>query len=879
MVHVPSVSPATGQPTPPYYIHTLGNHFVDVKGRVLLLRGVNLSGDTKAPVGAASHILDGFWDTAEKGKENFVGRPLRLEDADIHFSRLKGWGFTMLRYVVPWEALEHEGPGIYDEAFIDYTITMLRKCKEYGFRVYMDPHQDVWSRFSGGSGAPFWTLHACGLNPRNFTATGSLIHNEYHDPSKFPLMSWPTSYYRLPSLTMFTLFFGGRDFAPKCIIDGQNIQDYLQSHFIKAYVHLANRIREAGGLFDECVIGWESINEPSEGFIGLQNIHNNPSSQLLKKEASPTPAQAIRLAAGIPQDVEYWSFGQVGPWKSGTVKIDPQGKTAWLDPDSEPDGVSPWGWKRDPGWELGRCIWEQHGVWNKDTGEMLKPNYFGRSRVNPNKKVSFVEEYWLPHWKSWVSRIRVAHPETIHFIQPPLFTPPPKISANDILGRACYSPHFYDGLTLMTRHWNWFNSNTIAVLRNKLHVVQSFKFGDEAIRKNFEDQLAIFREDVQQNVGEYPVIIGETGTPYDMDSKKSYGKTDGGVYTGDHSSQTVALDASLNANDAFNIYNFTIWTYNADHSWEHGDGWNGEDLSIWSPDDYIYRRRKKVQQLAKAASESHLPIPGRPQVFDAPTPIGSDIDRSSSVNVGPLVLPQSLFSSTSNHLEFLTDGARALHAFCRPYPVKTNGRPKHISYSIAKREFSLTVRVEAGEYSGAPLGQDCATEIYIPLTTFSSPTTIFPAQHHPRSHSPAHEANQSTDSLHSLHSLNKECHEVGSVSSTTKLAKKKSFLRKKPSVVDGISQVHFAFASNRVRAASSLSLHLTSDVHVPLEIPLDVLDIDVEVSSGHWEVNGQTLKWWYDPPATPAEFTIKVRARRHPCDPPLPSSNDGCNLM
>lgn len=109
---VPSLSPATGQPAPPYFIHTTDAHFVDNAGRSLLLRGVNLSGSSKAPNGRQSQVLDGFWESGEEGNESFVGRPLNLDDgsADVHLARLKGWGFNMLRYVVTWESLEHKGP-------------------------------------------------------------------------------------------------------------------------------------------------------------------------------------------------------------------------------------------------------------------------------------------------------------------------------------------------------------------------------------------------------------------------------------------------------------------------------------------------------------------------------------------------------------------------------------------------------------------------------------------------------------------------------------------------------------------------------------------------------------------------------------------------
>jgi hypothetical protein len=112
MPAIPSVSPATGNPTPAHFIHTVDSQFVDSAGRTVILRGVNLSGSDKAPLGRQSQKLDGFWESGEDDTESFVGRPLDLEDgsADIHLTRLKGWGFNMLRYVVTWEALEHAGP-------------------------------------------------------------------------------------------------------------------------------------------------------------------------------------------------------------------------------------------------------------------------------------------------------------------------------------------------------------------------------------------------------------------------------------------------------------------------------------------------------------------------------------------------------------------------------------------------------------------------------------------------------------------------------------------------------------------------------------------------------------------------------------------------
>ena len=92
-------------------MHIDGIWFKDDKGRALILRGVNLGGSTKVPFrpNGATHIREGFYDHRDV---SFVGRPFPLEEADEHFSRLREWGFTFLRFLVTWEAVEHAGPGL-----------------------------------------------------------------------------------------------------------------------------------------------------------------------------------------------------------------------------------------------------------------------------------------------------------------------------------------------------------------------------------------------------------------------------------------------------------------------------------------------------------------------------------------------------------------------------------------------------------------------------------------------------------------------------------------------------------------------------------------------------------------------------------------------
>lgn len=299
-----------------------------------------------------------------------------------------------------------------------------------------------------------WTLYAAGLNPRTFKKTeAALVQNTYDNPAEFPKMIWSTNYTRLVCQTMFTLFWAGRDFAPKAIINGMNIQDYLQSHFIAACKHLAQRIHEAGDLESAVVIGWESMNEPHRGLVGFQDISVIPPEQQLQLGTSPTAFQAMLTGSGCACEQTTWAFGSFGPYQTGRELVDPEGESAWLPAEH---GDSKYGWERDPGWKLGECVWAQHGVWDPSTGTLLQKDYFSKFPQTGDKLdyEKFTNSYFLDHYRAYKDAIRSVWPEAIMLCQPPVMEVPPDIKGTpDDDPNMVHAVHFYDGLTLLTKHW------------------------------------------------------------------------------------------------------------------------------------------------------------------------------------------------------------------------------------------------------------------------------------------------------------------------------------------------------------------------------------------------------------------------------------------
>ncbi len=519
-------------------IHIEGSHFKDELGRSLMLRGVNLGGSSKVPTrpNGATHLQEGFFDHRDI---SFVGRPFPLEETDEHFRRLRAWGLTFLRFLVTWEAIEHAGPGIYDQEYLDYLRAVIEKAAENGITVFIDPHQDVWSRFTGGDGAPGWTLEAAGLDMTHFCENGAALVHQFQC-APFPHNIWSTNEGKLATASMFTLFFGGNDFAPQVNVEGEPIQEFLQRHYIQAIQQVALRLRDLPN-----VLGYDSMNEPLKGFIGWKNLRGNGSE--LNLGPSPTPFQSMLLGEGIPQEVPVWKLNPLGLFRAGTTRVDPAGVRAWL---------------------VGhRCIWRQHGVWDLDSAgnpRLLRPDYF---TYENGREVDFYCDYFAPYARRYAAAIREVDPRAVIFVEGTTDSQPlcgiPGVSSG-----TAYAPHWYDGFVLIMQYF----SRYLAVDFRTHKVV----FGPAAVRKSFKNQLGWFKEIAQKQLGGIPTLIGEFGIPFTLNGKKAF-------RSGDFSSQVKALDRSFQAVEA-NLLHCTLWNYTADNSNAHGDQWNNEDFSIFSRD-------------------------------------------------------------------------------------------------------------------------------------------------------------------------------------------------------------------------------------------------------------------------------------------------------
>ena len=70
---------------------------------------------------------------------------------------------------------------------------MIKLAEKKGFYLFIDPHQDVWSRFTGGDGAPGWTLESIGIDILKLKdAEMAYIHHA--QGKEYKKMIWPQNY-------------------------------------------------------------------------------------------------------------------------------------------------------------------------------------------------------------------------------------------------------------------------------------------------------------------------------------------------------------------------------------------------------------------------------------------------------------------------------------------------------------------------------------------------------------------------------------------------------------------------------------------------------------------------------------------------------------
>jgi hypothetical protein len=94
-----------------------------------------------------------------------------------------------------------------DVEYFDYFAELCRVAGDYGFYLFVDLHQDVWSRMTGGDGAPGWLVEKIGIDYRRLAESGTAhVMQDLYDYARggrqndrYPTMSWAHNARRPPS--------------------------------------------------------------------------------------------------------------------------------------------------------------------------------------------------------------------------------------------------------------------------------------------------------------------------------------------------------------------------------------------------------------------------------------------------------------------------------------------------------------------------------------------------------------------------------------------------------------------------------------------------------------------------------------------------------
>lgn len=222
----------------------------DEQGRVLIFHGANVSyGAKSAPYLAA----------------------IPREEV-MRFSA--DWGLNFVRYLILWAGVEPEA-GVYDTEYFDRIEERLDWFYEAGVWVLLDMHQDVWSEFTCGDGAPEWAVRHDGL--------------AIECPSQ-----WFLGYFQPGVQRCFDNFWN---------YEGEHSD--LQDRYAAMWQAVVLRFKD-----HPAVIGYDIINEPHPGSdfdaaeaVGIDSP-DSPSPEFDKNKLQPFYQRMINAIREVDQ--EHW---------------------------------------------------------------------------------------------------------------------------------------------------------------------------------------------------------------------------------------------------------------------------------------------------------------------------------------------------------------------------------------------------------------------------------------------------------------------------------------------------------------------------------------------------------------------------------------------
>ncbi len=528
----------------------------DDANRYVFLHGANLSGSTKFPAGT--------------DPISYVGKPFDLADAEHHFAIMRKLGFNVVRFLVIWEGVEPYASGEYDEAYLDYIEKVVRLAGENGLYVFLDMHQDFFSRHLvalfddggdelnlydkkeialaeqyglnnrvGGDGAPAWAVKAC--LPEKFVGGPEwglpfwLGSSPRTVSDVIPFQLWGVNIFiSLDVNRCFAAMLAGREVYPHYTIEGKNVQDYLQDSYANAWRQIAKRVKDLPN-----VLGYDLMNEPAGLFIRL------PIQALLYREAKSAGGKIghDRAMEIVNEFLDGLVEGGLGAGQADLMReafMSDVGLPTSLD-EIEAQGFAP-----------DRAL------------DPWRPELDAALAINSN----FNKTHLQPFYAKVGGAILEEDPDAIMFIEQALGAMDRGIGGQwaepmtrpEGFDQMVYAPHYYTdiyphlGVNAPPREFT----------------------PEEKWLRDYRDAIADAIEPATFSLGNPPVLMGEFGTYFNF----------GGIeesMANDYLISTLVLNPYYEAYDEMLVHR-TVWCYSPENTAENGDGWNREDFSVLGPD-------------------------------------------------------------------------------------------------------------------------------------------------------------------------------------------------------------------------------------------------------------------------------------------------------